>query len=148
MFRLLTRTFADIQWHDNLWMIRHLLFLALPIAIHALPQSPPPPNPMPHLALARATLQNTSQQLASARFVHAAAERQPALRAASAEWWERQRVEGEWARTDEHVRRAAEKLGKGMQEGVDGPAGKLSRVAKDAVRQMFESLGLVVPRRP
>ncbi|KAI0634730.1 hypothetical protein C8Q77DRAFT_1054525 [Trametes polyzona] len=134
------------MWHDNLWMLRHLLFLVLPILIHVLPPSPPKPNPVPLVALARTQLQQTQQQLVNARFVHAAAQRQPDLRAASSEWWERQRVEGEWARADEHVRHAAERLGKGIQEGAEGPAGKLSHRTKEALRQMMESLGLTVPR--
>ncbi|KAI0360346.1 hypothetical protein OH77DRAFT_674974 [Trametes cingulata] len=134
------------MWHDNLWLMRHLFFLALPVLIHNLPQSPPKPSPAPLLTAARTQLQQTQQQLVNARFVHAAAQRQPALRAASAEWWERQRAEGEWARADDHVRRAAEKLGKGIQEGAEGPAGKLSQRAKMALRQIFESLGLAVPQ--
>ncbi|OJT08297.1 hypothetical protein TRAPUB_836 [Trametes pubescens] len=133
------------MWHDNLWIIRHLFFLAFPILLHILPKSPPKPNPAPLMSIARAQLQKAQQQLVNTRFVHAAMERQPALRAASTEWWERQRVEGEWARSDEHVRRAAEKLGKGIQEGAEGPAGKLSQRTKDALRQIFESLGLVLP---
>lgn len=139
-------TFSHHKWHDNLWMVRHLLFLAFPILLHALPKSPPRPNPAPLMTIARAQLQKAQQQLVNTRFVHAAMERQPALRAASTEWWERQRVEGEWARSDEHVRRAAEKLGKGIQEGAEGPAGKLSQRTKDALRQIFESLGLTIPQ--
>lgn len=139
-------TFSHHKWHDNLWMVRHLLFLAFPILLHALPKSPPKPNPAPLMTIARAQLQKAQQQLVNTRFVHAAMERQPALRAASTEWWERQRVEGEWARSDEHVRRAAEKLGKGIQEGAEGPAGKLSQRTKDALRQIFESLGLTIPQ--
>ncbi|KAI0646636.1 hypothetical protein C8Q79DRAFT_909467 [Trametes meyenii] len=131
------------MWHDNLWLLRHLLFLLLPVGVHALPRSAPSPNPAPLLTAARLQLTKTHHQLVSTRFVHAAMQRQPTLRAASSEWWERQRVEGEWARTDEHVRHAAEKLGKGIQEGVDGPAGRLSQKTKETLRQMLEGLGIV-----
>ncbi|KAI0824892.1 hypothetical protein BC628DRAFT_1321501 [Trametes gibbosa] len=134
------------MWHDNLWMGRHLLFLVLPIVIHLLPRAPPTISPAPLITLVRTQLQQTQQQVVTARFVHAAMQRQPALRAATAEWWDRQHVEGEWARADEHVRRAAGKLGKGIQEGAEGAAGILSQRAKEALRQMMESLGLSVPR--
>ncbi|KAI8971262.1 hypothetical protein BD414DRAFT_426335 [Trametes punicea] len=134
------------MWHDNLWLIRHLFFLALPLLVHNLPRSPPKTDPAPILSAARMQLQQTHPQLVHARFIYAALQRQPVLRAASAEWWERQRVEGEWARTDEHVRHAAERLGKGIQEDADGPAGKLSYIAKTAMRQMLESVGLAVPQ--
>ncbi|KAI9061624.1 hypothetical protein FKP32DRAFT_1575796 [Trametes sanguinea] len=130
------------MWHDNLWLIRHLFFLVLPVLIHNLPRAPPTMDPAILLTAARTQLEQVQPQLVNARFVYAAAQRQPALRAASAEWWERQRVEGEWARADEHVRRTAEKLGR----GVDGPEGKLSQRAKAVMRQMLEGLGLVVPQ--
>ncbi|KAI0777343.1 hypothetical protein BD413DRAFT_609721 [Trametes elegans] len=133
------------MWHDNLWLARHLLFLLLPVLIHALPLSPPRPNPGPLLSAARGTLEHTHAQLLGARFAHAAAARQPALRAAAGEWWERQRAEGAWAREDPHVQRAAERLGRGFREGAEGDAGKLSRRAKDALRQMLESIGLGAP---
>ncbi|KAI0674637.1 hypothetical protein C8Q78DRAFT_1015951 [Trametes maxima] len=131
------------MWHDNLWALRHILFLLLPVGIHALPMSAPSLNPALLLVAIRSQLTKTHHQLVSMRFVHAAMQRQPALREASSEWWERQRVEGEWARSDEHVRHAAEKLGKGIQEGADGPAGRLSQKTKETLRQMLEGLGIV-----
>ncbi|TFK80573.1 hypothetical protein K466DRAFT_558917 [Polyporus arcularius HHB13444] len=130
------------MWHDNLWLIRHLFFLTLPLLIHFLPRSAPPQSPIPLLAAAHAELRQTRDRLSTARFVHAATQRDPALRAASAEWWDRQRVEGEWARTDEHVRHAAEKLGKGIAEDADGAAGRLRQKVRAILRQMLESVAL------
>ena len=97
------------------------------------------------LGAAHAELQQTVQRLSTARFVHAAMQRNPVLRAASGEWWERQRVEGEWARGDEHVRRAAEKLGKGIEEGAEGAAGRMRVKVKSVLRRMMETLALVPP---
>ena len=72
-------------------------------------------------------------------------QRQPALRAAAAEWWDRQRAEGEWARGDEGVRRAAEKLGKGIEEGAEGARGRGWARMREVVRQMMETLALAPP---
>ena len=72
-------------------------------------------------------------------------QRQPALRAAAAEWWERQRAEGELARADEGVRRAAEKLGKGIEEGAEGARGRGWARMREVVRQMMETLALGPP---
>ncbi|KAH9887299.1 hypothetical protein C8Q73DRAFT_259728 [Cubamyces lactineus] len=134
------------MWHDNLWLIRHLFFLVLPILVHSLPRAAPKQDPIPLLAAARMQLQQTQPQLMNARFVHAAIEREPTLRAAAAEWWERQHVEGAWAREDEHVRRAAEKLGRGIQDGTDGPPGRLYEKTKTAMSMIFNSLGLRLPQ--
>ncbi|KAI0747147.1 hypothetical protein C8Q80DRAFT_1179676 [Daedaleopsis nitida] len=130
------------MWHDTCWTLRHLFFLALPLLIHFLPRSAPPQSPIPLLSAANAGLQQTKQRLSTSRFVHAAMQRSPALRNASAEWWDRQRVEGEWARADDHVRHAAEKLGKGIGNGVDGPAGRLRQKVQAILRQMMESIAL------
>ena len=135
----LTRT---QQWHDTCWLLRHILFLLLPLLVHLLPRSSPPASPVPILAATSAGLQQTRNRLSTARFVHAAMQRSPALRAASAAWWDRQRVEGEWARADDHVRRAAEKLGKGIERGVDGPGGRLRQKVQAVLGQMMESLAL------
>ena len=67
------------------------------------------------------------------------------MRAASAAWWERQRVEGAWARGDESVRRAAEKLGKGIEEHGEGTAGRMRGKVREILRQMLEAVGLPVP---
>ena len=100
---------------------------------------------MPTLASTHLALAHTHQRLSSARFVHAAVQRQPALRAAAAEWWDRQRAEGEWARGDEGVRRAAEKLGKGIEEGAEGARGRGWARMREVVRQMMETLALAPP---
>ncbi|KAI0765416.1 hypothetical protein C8Q74DRAFT_1288215 [Fomes fomentarius] len=133
------------MWHDTCWTIRHLFFLILPLLIHFLARSPPSQSPIPLLGAANVGLAQTKQRLSTARFVHAAMQRNPALRTASAQWWDRQRVEGEWARADEHVRHAAEKLGKGIEQGVDGPAGRLRQKVQAVLRQMMESLTIVRP---
>ncbi|CDO71154.1 hypothetical protein BN946_scf184845.g24 [Trametes cinnabarina] len=56
------------MWHDNLWLIRHLFFLAFPILIHNLPRSPPKMDPALLLTAARAQLEQIQPQLMNARF--------------------------------------------------------------------------------
>ncbi|TBU38144.1 hypothetical protein BD309DRAFT_548968 [Dichomitus squalens] len=133
------------MWYDNLWLARHAFFLLLPLLIRLLPRAPLHPTPVPILAAAQLSLSQTHQRLSTARFVHAAMQRQPALRGAASEWWERQRAEGEIARADEGVRRAAEKLGKGIEEGAEGAAGRGWAKMRDVVRQMLEMLALALP---
>lgn len=143
------------QWHDNLWLLRHLFFLFLPLLLHLLPRAAPPQSPVPLLATAHLELRQTKDRLSTVRFVHAATQREPTLRAAAAGWWDRQRVEGEWARADEHVRHAAEKLGKsiavaGEPDGAasgsgtgTGEPGRLRQKVQAILRQMMESVALV-----
>ena len=79
--------------------------------------------------------------------MHAATQRAPALRAASGAWWERQRVEGAWARGDEHVRHAAVKLGKGFESGASEsePAGRMRARVRGMLGQVMDALALPAP---
>ena len=124
----------------DLFLVRHAFFLLLPLLIHLLPRAPPPPSAVPALAAAQLSLAQTQQRLSTARFVHAAMQRQPALRAAAAEWWERQRAEGELARADEGVRRAAEKLGKGIEEGAEGEREKKGAGRRRRERRLVQTV--------
>ena len=72
-------------------------------------------------------------------------QREPTLRGAAAEWWDRQRAEGAWARADESVRRAAEKLGKGIEPEAEGARGRGWARMREVVRQMVETLALGPP---
>ncbi|GBE89129.1 hypothetical protein SCP_1501340 [Sparassis crispa] len=122
------------MWHDNLWLIRQLLFLSLPVLTHNLAPTPATPPPIAGLAAARGVLEQTVNRLASLHYTHGAVMRDPALRAAAEEWWKRQRVEGEWARNDESVRHIAERLGRGFGEAHEGvQEGRLRVAARGAV---------------
>jgi len=119
------------MWHDNAWLLRQVLFLLLPVIVHLLPPTRYPPPPSVGVAAASITIQQAIRRVHSLRFTRAAVMRDPTLRAAAAEWWDRQRVEGEWAREDESVRRMANKLGKGFDEGgEDEEEGKLRVAAR------------------
>ncbi|KZT00665.1 uncharacterized protein LAESUDRAFT_732080 [Laetiporus sulphureus 93-53] len=132
------------MWHDNFWAIRHLLFLLLPLLTHSLPGARPRPAP---LAEARTTLEQTMARLAVLRYTHGAVMRDPVLRAAASEWWERQRVEGEWARADEGVRRVADRLGRSFAEAGAGGSGegRLKVMAREVVARLVAGMTAAPP---
>ncbi|KAH9930510.1 uncharacterized protein BXZ73DRAFT_47739 [Epithele typhae] len=120
------------MWHDNLRLLRLLLFLLLPPLILILPFPFPSaatlqsqalaPATVDALAAAQNTLADTKTRLNALRFLNAAAAREPALRAASAAFWDRQREEGAIARADPYVRQAARDLGRGFATEGDADA--------------------------
>lgn len=123
----------DWQLHDNLYLLRQLVFLLLPPAIHfilppsplfAVPGSAIPGNPnanaqvpqTPHAA-ALMTLQALIPKLQLLRYTRGAIMRTPALRDTATEWWCTEKQEGEWVREDEGVRNTARQLGIGFGSG-------------------------------
>ncbi|KAI0944992.1 hypothetical protein AcV7_001643 [Taiwanofungus camphoratus] len=136
------------MWHDNLWLLRQLLFLFLPILTHFLPPSRSETMlAVPALASARGALEQSVARLASLRYAHGAVMRDPTLRAAAGNWWERQRKEGVWAREDENVRQVAERLGRGFDEADPGEGrreGKLRTFARMAVERLKAGLAPTV----
>lgn len=146
VWRLISRGY--LQWHDNLWLLRQLLFLFLPILTHFLPPSRSETMlAVPALASARGALEQSVARLASLRYAHGAVMRDPTLRAAAGNWWERQRKEGVWAREDENVRQVAERLGRGFDEADPGEGrreGKLRTFARMAVERLKAGLAPTV----
>ncbi|KZT70412.1 hypothetical protein DAEQUDRAFT_744676 [Daedalea quercina L-15889] len=108
------------MWHDNLWALRQFAFLLTPLATHLLLPARPQAffDPVAPALEASAALEQASTRLATLRYARGAIMRDPQMRAAAGEWWERQRVEGAWAREDEGVQRVAERLGKGFIEAL------------------------------
>ncbi|TDL22068.1 hypothetical protein BD410DRAFT_866167 [Rickenella mellea] len=115
-----------VMWHDQLWRLRQLLFLLLPILLHHLPASPPSPPPLlARLPAIAAILEATYAKTKMLGYTRAATMRVPALREGSVEWWERERREEAWGVGDEGVREMAGRVGMGFGEGerrgdVDG----------------------------
>ena len=54
------------------------------------------------------------------KYTRGATMRVPALRARVESWWETERREGAWVREDKDVRRVAERIGLGFDEGYHG----------------------------
>ncbi|KAG7447007.1 uncharacterized protein BT62DRAFT_97226 [Guyanagaster necrorhizus] len=126
------------MWHDNLLLLRRIVFLLLPVIIHlALPPSPPS---SPTQTRTATTLQGLVTKLHLLKYTRGAIARTPSLRAASQEWWSREHDEGEWVRNDRATQDMAEKLGLGFNEAEaeeDKEEGKLRTSAKAAVKGLM-----------
>lgn len=44
--------------------------------------------------------------------------REPSLRASALQWWDKQKLEGQWMKEDETVQKTAEKMNSGFVEGL------------------------------
>lgn len=128
------------MWHDYFWAIRQSLFLVLPIITYLLPPSALPEDPSSTIAATQAVLQDTMMRVISLRVSRSAVMRDPALRAAAGEWWDRGRTEGEWARGYENVRRLAGKLNKSFVRDEQGRMGKLQVKAREFAEQVWMAL--------
>ncbi|CAL1708605.1 unnamed protein product [Somion occarium] len=126
--------------HDNLWLLRQLLFLVLPIVIHLLPASPPESDPVNTLHTTRNTLELTLTRLTSLRYLRGAVMRDPTLRASATKWWSGQKVAGVWIREDDAVQKTAQKLGYGFV-GSDEEA-KLRTSARATTGAIASGLGI------
>ncbi|KAK0442109.1 hypothetical protein EV421DRAFT_594387 [Armillaria borealis] len=124
------------MWHDNLLLLRRILFLLLPLIIHlALKPSPPSNTTQTRAAM---TLQGLISKLHLLKYTRGAIARTPSLQAASQEWWSREHDEGEWARNDKATQDMAGKLGLGFNEAEEGKEeGKLRTSAKAAVKGLM-----------
>jgi len=100
-----------VMWHDTLWTVRHLLFLFLPLAIHFLFPASHSISPLAAVPMTNLALQSLMRRIQLLKFTDAASSRVPELRQASAEFWDKHRNEGQWAREDESVQRTAELAG-------------------------------------
>ncbi|KAI6131469.1 hypothetical protein EDD16DRAFT_1464096, partial [Pisolithus croceorrhizus] len=125
------------MWHDNLFIIRHILFLVLPLLIQMLPPVYAP-NPSTHFAPALAHLERVLPRAHLLRYTQEAVMRHPQLRELAVHWWSQQAVEGAAAMADESVQRTADKFGFGYikRESPEGGNGKLRVHA----RKIIESL--------
>lgn len=129
------------MWHDTLWALRQLIFLLTPLLTHFLFPSTPRglADPAAPANAASIALEQASTRLATLRYTRGAVMRDPRTRAAAGDWWDRQRVEGEWAREDEGVRRVAERLGKGFAEEGE-KEGRIRTLAREAVARLRAGL--------
>lgn len=142
------------QWHDILWMYRHIFFLILPIILRILPSAPPSNSRTASIPATLDLLEKCLTRVHLLKFVRGSIMRDAGLRASAGDWWEQERKEGEWVRKDEGVQRMAERLGFGYRDGTgtqnDGGGivgeGKLKRNAKVAVEALksgFQPAGVL-----
>ncbi|KIM69488.1 hypothetical protein SCLCIDRAFT_1207920 [Scleroderma citrinum Foug A] len=126
------------MWHDNLFLIRQVLFLALPLVLQVLPPIYAPGPPSVYLAPALAHLERALPRAHLLRHTQQVIMRHPELRDRAVRWWSRQAAEGEIAMGDETVQRTAEKLGLGFteQKSLDREDGKLRMHARKVVESL------------
>jgi hypothetical protein len=132
------------QWHDMLFVLRHLLFILLPCIIHLV--LPAQPRPLSAARLVRnlpGTLEHMLSKMHLLKYVRGAVMRDPTLRERSASWWALERARGEALRTDEDVRNVARRVGLGFDEvredSVDREGAVLRVSARVAVRGLLRS---------
>ncbi|KAI6165927.1 hypothetical protein EDD17DRAFT_108712 [Pisolithus thermaeus] len=129
------------MWHDNLFIIRHILFLVLPLLVQMLPPVYAP-NPSTHFAPALAHLERVLPRAHLLRYSQEAVMRHPQLRELAVHWWSQQAVEGAAAMADESVQRTADKLGfgyikRGSPEGSDGKLRVHARKIIESLKGLF-----------
>ncbi|KAF9457939.1 hypothetical protein BDZ94DRAFT_1227195 [Collybia nuda] len=133
------------MWHDNLLILRHTVFLVLPLLTHYLPPiltrfqiripflfTPDPPLNTPYktqstvLAETHQTLNHLLHSLHLLKYTHAATMRVPKFRGHAEKWWAEEAKVGGWIRGD------------GAREGA--PSGDAQ--GQQTVRGMTNRLGL------
>jgi hypothetical protein len=91
----------------------------------------------------KAMLETASRRLTLSKYMRGAIARDPALRASSLQWWEKQKLVGKWVREDEMVQSTAEKLDSGFAEGMGNAAllPKLRTIAEVMVARIDPNAG-------
>jgi len=101
-----------------LWMLRHLLFIVLPIIVHFLLPASFTPSPLALVPQTNFALQALHRRVQLLSFTSAITFRVPEFRQTIGNYWETQRMEGKWAREDEAINRLSEKTGTGVKREV------------------------------
>ena len=123
------------QWHDRLWLARHIFFLVLPPLLHTLPSSPLQSSPLAALPQLTGLLEMANTRIHLLKYVRGASSRASTLRTNSNDWWRKEHLEGLWAREDAGVKEVAEKLGLdygGEEKGHDGSKESLGKLRANA----------------
>ncbi|KAI6037615.1 hypothetical protein EDC04DRAFT_2571064 [Pisolithus marmoratus] len=126
------------MWHDNLFLMRHVLLLALPLLVQMLPPVYASDPPSTYFAPALAHLERALSRAHLLRYTQEAVMRHPELRDLAVHWWSQQAMESAAAMADETVHRTADKLGFGYtkQESREGGDGKLRVHARKIVESL------------
>lgn len=109
------------QLHSRLYVVRHAVFLLLPLVLHFLPSAAPQPPTV--LSALSALLQSADNLLSHVKLLEvsrAAVSREPTLRSALVRTGTRMEADATYGRTGEGVREAGEAVGLTGEEGVAG----------------------------
>ncbi|KAJ7150932.1 hypothetical protein C8R43DRAFT_1127845 [Mycena crocata] len=131
------------MWHDNLYLLRRLLFLVLPSVVHILPPSASAQALANPTLTAVRTAEQTAIRLQLLRVTRGAVMRVPELRERAVAWWTAEAQEGAWVREDDGVRELARKLNSGFDDGSGsdgegaGPLRMNARTTAAALKTAF-----------
>lgn len=124
------------MWHDTLYVLRHVLFLVLPVLLYLLPATPVPPPLSPLLLQMRQTVDTLARRVTLIKYLQPAILRNERLRAATTSWWSKQKTVGTWVREDEGVWRATRR-DSGTKDGDE----QLKVKVRETVHEMLKAKG-------
>lgn len=127
------------QWHDAVYIARHIFFLMLPILLYFLPASPTPPPLTPLLIQMRSNVDMLARRVTLLKYLEPAILRDERLREAATGWWGKQKTIGKWVREDEGVWRTARR-DSGMKDGDE----QLKEKVRSTVNEMLKAKGPAV----
>ncbi|KAG9315476.1 hypothetical protein JVU11DRAFT_3089 [Chiua virens] len=132
---------AAFMWHDNLSLVRELLFVLLPMSIQMMPVIYPPPPVSVTLLSVLERLDRTLPRAKLLKYFHQAVLRYTPTRERAVEFWTNVADEGAIARGNPNVQMTAAKLGFGFatpasSESKGGQESVLRENARMAVRSL------------
>lgn len=134
------RLIRFVQWHDRLYIARQVIFLIVPTIAHNLAASPTKPiSPLFLLSRTVSELGVTESKAQTLDLTHSAVMRNPALRGNADLWWDWQRREAEWAKSDAELAEEAERIDLGFTPGnpeTGEEEGRLFGKVRNAVREL------------
>ncbi len=122
------------QWHDRAWLLRHCLFLLVPVGIHILPYGSSPLAPLAALPATLHSLDKTLNSLQALEYLQAAALRNEETRATIDKYWSEQSRLARIVRENEDIKEEAQSVG--ISFGADGvDASPLMIFARNTVQR-------------
>jgi len=136
-----------VMWHDRAWLLRHYLFLLLPVGIHSLPYGYGPLAPLAALPATLHSLERTLNSLQALEHLQAAALRNEGTRETIDKYWSEQSRLGQIMRESEDIRGEARRVGISFgSHGID--ESPLMTLARDIVQRWKLVMASSVDQQP